>query len=181
LAANNSIHQLETLMREQQGLLIQAATEQLLHPQGIVKGSRPSAVGDAIDHSGYGCFKNALLKTRIRQRLHADSEHTNNQHSWHALLDEPDSQMLADEAVREYELRRVVGLDAPPEPAPASSQVVVRQRALDTESVWQSMQEVPLEVSAQIDIESQVQRVRSGLRTKRVLALPQTLGCKHEP
>lgn len=139
----------------------QAATERMLRQRETPEASAnissdhlrtADEAADEIDHSGPGALENLLRKTRIkralkrerRQARHAPPDDLPAGQGWLAVLDEPDSQLLADEAVREFELRRAVGLQAEPELPPASAKAAQRQHTIDTESAWQAMQEISL-------------------------------------
>jgi hypothetical protein len=85
-----------------------------------------------------------------------------------AQEDDWDSQMLADDALREFELRRTVGLipDASAEPPTA-------QPAPDAhiEQAWADMEEMVLELDADtaaVDLSLEVQKVRKHLQLRRL-------------
>lgn len=182
----------------------QAATAQMLRQAPAAEDAADvwaDGYGDGgeIDHSGPGALENLLRRVKLkkalkRERRKAQSEPLSDLpagQGWLAVLDEPDSQWLADEAMREFELRRAVGLQPEPELPPASAKAAERQHAIDTESAWQAMQEISLAespsalrdesspvftgeaagvgatVEAGIDVSLEVQRVRSGLRARR--------------
>ena len=189
--------------QQRQAQRAQAATEQLMRFQSAPDEAEASSVeqvgrvggnGSEVDHSGPGVLGHLLRRTHLRRALRKSRREENALHNdlpgatpagepkgpgWLAVLDEPDSQLLADEAVREFELRRAVGLQQEPELTPASAKAAQRQHAIDTESAWQAMEEISLIDSLPawesasggqelgIDVSLEVQRVRSGLRARR--------------
>lgn len=94
-----------------------------------------------------------------------------------------DSQLLADEALREFELRRTVGLLPEAEPEPLDSKKSGRNSHAEhsqVEADWAAMQEVPLTSQASVaaaepvaaptlqDVSAEVQRVRKSLHRRRI-------------
>ncbi len=144
---------------------VKAATDGLINLKRNFEDSGQISGGSEIDHSGPGMLKHLLR----RKKTHQAFARSGGKPGRMAIPDEPDSQMLADEAVREYELRRTVGLDEPPEPSPESAKAVMNQQEVDTESAWLAMQEIPLDSpsQAQLEVSVEVQRVRTGLRVRR--------------
>jgi tetratricopeptide (TPR) repeat protein len=182
----------------------QAATAQMLrqaqpHDEAADMGADWHGDGGEIDHSGPGALENLLRKVKLKKALKRERRKAQSKplsdlpagQGWLAVLDEPDSQLLADEAMREFELRRAVGLQQEPELPPASAKAAERQHAIDTESAWQAMEEILLAespsashvensssisgesvgvgatVEAGVDVSLEVQRVRRGLRARR--------------
>jgi tetratricopeptide (TPR) repeat protein len=183
-----------------------SANEQMHGTQPPVPSSslEDSSSGHAIDHTGSGAIKQMLRNTQRKKaakRPHsAAAKNTPDQMpadpSWLAALDDMDSQWLADEAVREFELRRVVGLHEAPEMPPASTRAAQQQHELDAEHAWQAMEEVflsdlqaqavsnaeklrsadltpepvtpePVTPEMSADVSVEVSRVRQGLRERR--------------
>lgn len=133
--------------------------------------------GADIDHSGQGIVKRMLRQKKYSRRLDAPVP----DFEWLAQLDEQDSQSLADDALREYELRRTVGLTNAVDDD-AQSAETKRRQTKSVDDVWQSMEEVPLEKAldsdmvqaeeakphaANLDVSLEVQRVRKALLKRR--------------
>ena len=123
-----------------------------------------------------------LLKRRLQHRssVAQDSQPDSQWSAPQSVLDDTDSQVLADEALREFELRRTVGL-LPDTPAVVSEQQTASQeRAHQMEAAWAAMEEVPLTSAdtnaaseqasgtAFVNVSAEVQRVRKSLQQRRV-------------
>lgn len=93
---------------------------------------------------------------------------SSNRRADHNSDDDWDSQMLADEALREFELRRTVGLMpetlAEPRATRSASEAHIEQ-------AWADMQEVTLDAeatTASVDLSLEVQKVRKNLHIRRL-------------
>lgn len=135
--------------------------------------------GSQVDHSGPGMLAHLMRKRKIRRNLKAPDVHS----GWLAQLDEPDSQMLADDALREYELRKTVGLSTREDEAPAKKPSPAQPPHESFEALWRTLQEVPLEQATEqevvrVDVSTEVQRVRKTLQQRRQeRVLGQIAGC----
>jgi Tfp pilus assembly protein FimV len=99
---------------------------------------------------------------------------------WLAQLDELDSQFLAEDALREYELRKAVGLISEDDHR-LQAAAAQQSQAAGVDDVWHSMEEVPLVSDddeaakleaakpelAHVDVSMEVQRVRKALHERR--------------
>jgi hypothetical protein len=129
--------------------------------------------GGEIDHSGPGMLARVLGQRKLRQKL---SEPTPDA-LWLTQIDELDSHFLADDALREYELRKTVGLIPTSEEQAESVQAKSQASEQGLEAVWESMHEVPLAPveaenaakpdAAVVDVSLEVQRVRKALEARR--------------
>lgn len=146
---------------------VEAATQDLLR-QGKpgADASRISA-GGGIDHSGPGLIEQVLRWRKLKQAVKQSEAKA----GWKASLEEPDSRLLADDAVREYELRKTVGLQ---EELAAAEKRESKIEEVNVETAWQAMQEIPLEVPLEAplvdstsDVTVKVQRVRKTLQQRR--------------
>ncbi len=119
--------------------------------------------GDEIDHTGSGMLAHLLRRRKFKHAVRDDGVKS----GWKVFLDDSDSQLLADEAVREYELRKTVGLDKQGFGSVSAADTEKTDlQAQQTESAWAAMQDVPLNVAA-TEVGAEVQRIRSNLRQRR--------------
>jgi hypothetical protein len=137
--------------------------------------------GEVIDHSGHGMVKRLVKQKKRHQKKLAErvSEPTPDS-EWLIQLDELDSQFLADEALREYELKKTVGLISAEDDDGHTTQLE-QSKAVGLDDVWHSLQEVPLVPehpeaakpetakpdAANVDVSLEVQRVRKSLQERR--------------
>jgi FimV-like protein len=154
--------------------------------------------GQSIDQSeltGPGMLAR-LLKRRAQHRssLVQDSQPDSPWSAPESVLDDADSQVLADEALREFELRRTVGLLPDTQPAVSEQQTANQESAHQMEAAWAAMEEVPLPSTdtnaasepasgaALVNVSAEVQRVRKSLQQRRVQRdLDLTLPAPSEP
>ena len=143
--------------------------------------------GAEIDHGGQGIVRRLVQKTKRHQRMSEPTPDSN----WLVQLDDLDSRFLADDALREYELRKTVGLISEGDDA-AQDSAVEKKKAAGVEDVWHSLEEVALadelepdaakpepEIKIDIDLDTaqpgavnvdvsqEVQRVRKSLHERR--------------
>jgi FimV-like protein len=143
--------------------------------------------GAEIDHGGQGIVRRLVRKTKRHQRMSEPTPDSN----WLVQIDDLDSRFLADDALREYELRKTVGLISEGDDA-AQNSAVEKKKAAGVEDVWHSLEEVALadelepdvakpepEMKVDIDLDTaqpgavnvdvsqEVQRVRKSLQERR--------------
>jgi hypothetical protein len=128
------------------------------------------AGGGVVDASGPGILANLVRKRKQLSSAKApavDSE-------WLAQLDELDSQFLADDALREYELRKTVGLSRDQDDVLQQERAASKPCDQSAEAIWQAMQEVSLDLdpavseeAISVDVGAEVQRVRKALQERR--------------
>ncbi len=146
---------------------VEAATQDLLHPNKPGADESRISAGVGMDLSGPGLIEQVLRWRKLKQTVKQSEAKA----GWKASLEEPDSRLLADDAVREYELRKTVGLQ---EELAAAEKRESKIEEVNVETAWQAMQEVPLEVPMEAtslesswDVSVKVQRVRKALQQRR--------------
>ncbi len=164
----------------------------------LIAGGGGGGSGGRVDTSGAGWVAHVLRKrkaklkpkSKIKPKQSKPVQTQVEDSEWIAQLDELDSHFWAVDALREYELRKTVGLDSEDRLAPvtpAETQPATKTATNNSvEAMWQAMQEVPLEPShkddlaprlalssepvpqdALVDVGAEVQRVRKALHQRR--------------
>jgi hypothetical protein len=108
-------------------------------------------IGEEIDHSGQGIVQRLVQqKKRRNQKMNQGLSKPAPDSEWLAQLDGLDSQFLADDALREYELRKTVGLISA-EVDDLQKAEAEQSKAAGLDDVWHSMEEVLLQQALHSD------------------------------
>jgi FimV-like protein len=202
-AEAKSMEQIEGLMREQQALQSSQSVQiqnlrQQLGSQALENRSQDWQLTGGLLSVLLVALMGAWLLARWprwqqarQQKKQARSAEPTPDSNWLVQIDDLDSRFLADDALREYELRKTVGLISEGDDA-AQNSAVEKKKAAGVEDVWHSLEEVALadelepdvakpepEMKVDIDLDTaqpgavnvdvsqEVQRVRKSLQERR--------------